>query len=555
MPVIYLDINDLNSLLGKEYSADDLVQRIPMIGADAGKPEGDTLPVEFFPDRPDMFSVEGAARALRYFLATDEELTGMELPEYPMTPSGITMTVDASVSAVRPFVVGAVIRNVVMSDPLIQSLMDHQEKLHLTLGRKRVKAAIGVHDLSPIDGPFCYTTASGDLSFIPLMKEREMTLTQILQRHEKGVAYAHILEGVEEYPIILDLAQQVLSFPPIINGKLTTVEEDTTDIFIDVTGMELRPITLALNIICTAFAERGATIESIEIEYAEDHPQFPDGKLTVPDLDWKDRTVPVAALNELLTTTLSAEEWVLPFKRMTMKAEPADGGTLLKVSYPAYRADILHDWDIFEDAAIGFGYDNIPAIPPKIQTTGEPLGIVNGIRKFQRTLVGLGYSEVKTLTLTGERDGYLSMGLPLPTTDIEVHNPITEDHTRLRTSLIPSLMGILRANRHRDLPQRIMEPGIIVQENGNSWMGAGVCIHSKAGFTEMKSVVETFLPTFGKEFTIQPGDHPAFVPGRYAEIHLDEKIGYFGELHPETITSFSLEYPVIGFEISLRSLL
>ena len=556
MPVINLTIHDLNSLMGREYPLDDLVNRIPMIGADTGQPDGTTLPVEFFPDRPDMFSVEGAARALRFFLASDEELTGMELPTYPVTPSGITMTVDGSVGAVRPFVVGAVIRDIEMSDDLIQSLMDHQEKLHLTLGRKRVKAAIGVHDLAPVRGPFRYTTAPGDLSFVPLMRERDMTLTEILRGHEKGMAYAHILHGVRDYPVILDRDRQVLSFPPIINGRLTQVREETTDLFIDVTGMELRPITLALNILCTAFAERGGAIRSIDIAYAPDHPRFPNGRLTVPDLGRIERTLSVDALNHLLTTSLPPRGWVLPFKRMGMKAEPDPvDPDVLRVYYPAYRADILHDWDLFEDAAIGFGYENIPAIQPAARTTGAPLPVLRTIRKFQRVLTGLGYSEVKTLTLTGERDSYTAMGLPPEGNDVVVLNPVTGDHTRLRTSLLPSLLGILRANRHRDLPQRIMEAGIVVNGNeGSRWNGAGVCIHSRAGFTEMKSLMVTMLPALGIDVvssTFKPGDHPSFVHGRCAEIHAPGPVGHFGELHPRTITAFSLEYPVIGFELSL----
>lgn len=548
MPVINLDINDLNSLLGKDYPVDDLVSRIPMIGADAGSPEGVCLPVEFFPDRPDMFSVEGAARALRYFLASDEELEGMPLPDYPVRDSGITMKVDPSVAGVRPFVVGAVIRNVTMTDPLIQSLMDHQEKLHLTIGRKRVKAAIGVHDLSRVKGPFTYTTASGDFSFVPLTKDREMSLTQILQRHEKGVAYAHILEGTDTYPIILDRDQNVLSFPPIINGQLTSVEEDTTDIFIDVTGMELRPISLALNIISTAFAERGADIESMDITYDV------GGRLTTPDLGWRERNISVQDMNSLLNTSLSADEWVLPFKRMTLEAEPAGGGANLRIRYPAYRADILHDWDIYEDAAVGYGYDRIRAVSPAVQSTGAPLPIVPLVRKFQRTLMGLGFSEVKTLTLTGEREGYGNMDLPLPENDILLHNPITQDHTRLRSSLIPSLLSILKANRHRDLPQRIMEPGIVVEDGRNRWKGAGVIIHPRAGFTEMKSIIQSMLPAFGREFTLSRVDHPSFIHGRCARIILDDAIGYFGELQPKVISSFSLEHPVLAFELSLESL-
>ncbi len=556
MPVINLDINDLNSLLGKEYPVDELIQRIPMIGADAGKPDGGILPVEFFPDRPDMFSVEGAARALRYFLASDDDLKNMPFPEYRVKDSGITMTVDPSVGEVRPHVVGAVIRNVIMTDPLIQSLMDHQEKLHLTIGRKRVKAAIGVHDISQVNGPFIYTTTSPDFSFVPLMKDREMTLSQILDYHEKGIAYKHILDGKERYPLILDRDQNVLSFPPIINGQLTSVEEDTTDIFIDVTGMELRPISLALNIIATAFAERGAEIESITIVYDEGHPQFGGKSLVTPDLEWKERTVPVSDLNQLLNTDLSAEQWFLPFKRMSMMAESLHGGTSLRISYPSYRADILHDWDIFEDAAVGYGYDRILAAPPAVQSTGAPLPAIRTIRKFQRTMMGLGFSEVKTLTLTGEQEGYANMDLDLPVNDILIHNPITEDHTRLRSSLLPSLLSILKANRHRDLPQRIEEPGIVVEDGLNRWKGAGVVIHSKAGFTEMKSTILSLLPAFGKDFTLSPGNHPSFVTGRYAEINIaeGEVVGYFGELHPKVISAFSLEYPVIGFEISLDSL-
>lgn len=557
MPVINIDIPDLTSLLGREYPMDELLAGIPMIGADAGIPAGDTLPVEFFPDRPDMFSVEGAARALRYFLCSPEELEGMELPNYTVTPSGITMTVDASVGDVRPFVVGTVIRNVEMSDPLIQSLMDHQEKLHLSIGRKRMKAAIGVHDLSNVTGPFRYTTADPDHSFIPLMRNSEMTLRDILDHHEKGIAYKHILEGREHYPIITDRDQQVLSFPPIINGELTVVREDTTDIFIEVTGMELRPITLALNILATAFAERGASIESIEITYDTTHPQFGGNTIVVPDLTWKEIVISVDGMNRLLNTSLTAGGWVLPLKRMGLEAEIPTGTASdeMMVRYPAYRADILHEWDIYEDAAIGFGYDNIAQMTPRDQSTGKSLPIIPFIRKFQRTMVGLGYAEVKSLTLVGEKEGFENMGLPLPESATIIRNPITDDHTRLRSSLLPLLLSILRANRHRDLPQRIFEPGIVVEEGRNTWKGAGLAIHSKAGFTEMKSTILSLLPAFGKDPGIRVGDHPSFVPGRCADILVEGKcIGQFGELHPEVISAFELEYPVIAFELSLEDL-
>jgi len=319
--------------------------------------------------------------------------------------------------------------------------------------------------------------------------------------------------------------------------------------------MELRPITLALNILTTAFAERGASIESIKITYDKEHPLAGGLELTLPDLSWKEITIPVDELNTLLNTSLPASEWIVPFKRMTLKAEVIDDGKKLLIRYPAYRADILHIWDIFEDAAIGYGYNNIPADLSKVQTTGTPHSIIPLVRRFQRALTGEGFSEVKTLTLTGEKDSYFNMAIPTPDDDVLIHNPITEDHTRLRTSLIPGLLSILRANRHRELPQMIFEPGIVVEKNVNVWKGAGVAIHSKAGFTEMKSKILSFLPAFGIEYSIASQDHPSFVPGRCASIVVDNNVvGNFGELHPGVVSIFELEYPVIAFEFDLGSL-
>jgi len=552
MPVINLNITELNSLIGKEYPVNELVEKIPMIGADVGEPDGDILPVEFFPDRPDMFSVEGAARALRYFLASEEELREMPLPDYHISPSGIKIHVDRSMSEVRPFVVGAVVRGVKMTDELIRSLMDHQEKLHLSIGRRRVKAAIGVHDISKVEWPFTYTTREPDFSFIPLMKDREMTLEEILNVHEKGIAYRCILEGRKNYPLILDNKGRVLSFPPIINGVLTAVNEGTTDVFIDVTGMEMAPINLALNIFTTALAERGGKIESVEVEYEQGHPDAGGKTCITPDLSWGEMKVPIPEMNRLLNTHIPAKDWILPLKRMTLRAA-TQGENVISVAYPPYRGDILHVWDIFEDAAIGLGYDRIPDAAPKSVTTGLPLSIIPTLRRFQRAMVGLGFSEVKALTLTGEKDGYLRMRLPVPEDDILILNPVTEDHTRLRTSLLPGLLSILTANKHRDLPQRLFEAGIVVKNGKNHYMGGGVIIHSKTGFTDIKSTVISMLLSFGKEAEFRPLSHPSFIAGRCAVIIIDEsEIGYFGELHPEAITNFQIEYPVAGFEMELE---
>ena len=108
-------------------------------------------------------------------------------------------------------------------DQFIQSLMDHQEKLHLSLGRRRKFSSIGVHDLSTLSPPFRVVTVPGSHSFVPLAMKEKMAIDNILTEHTKVIEYAHLMDNLEVYPVILDSNDEILSFPPIINGEHTTV--------------------------------------------------------------------------------------------------------------------------------------------------------------------------------------------------------------------------------------------------------------------------------------------------------------------------------------------
>src|SRR5690606_7489345 len=136
--------------------------------------------------------------------------------------------------------------------------------------------------------------------FVPLDFEESLSMEEILKRHPKGVSYASILEGFDRYPLITDANGNVLSFPPIINGELTRVRDDTRDLFIDVTGTD--PVVYkALNIVVCALAERGGRIEAVRVER-------PEGSLVLPDLSparWK---VDVEEARSLIGFDLSAEE-------------------------------------------------------------------------------------------------------------------------------------------------------------------------------------------------------------------------------------------------------
>ncbi len=541
MAVITLSYRDLVGLIRQDISQEELLAMLPMLGSDIDSVEGDVMNVEFFPNRPDLYSVEGVARALRGFIGKE---TG--LARYPVEPTDNVLKVDPSVAEIRPFIVAGIVRNVAMTDELIASLMEAQEKLHLTLGRKRKKVAIGVHDMAKLKFPFTYKAVEPkSLRFAPLGYTMEMDMAEILARHEKGVEYASILEGKPRYPVIVDADGKVLSFPPIINGNITTVTESTTDLFLDLTGTDLNTLKVALNIIATLLAERGGRIESVKVLY-------PDSEMVLPDLAPRIRTLSVLETNALLGTEYSGELMAEHLRRMRFGAEAS--GSNVKVQIPGYRGDIIHSVDLMEDIAISAGFNNIATTLPKSITFGveRPLEVLsNNARKL---MMGHAYLEVKSLALSCEKEQFQMMQRPESDDLVKIQNPIADYLTCVRVTLTPSMFIFLKANKHRELPQNIFEVGSIVSGTRTIRHLAALSMHSKASFTEMKSLVQTILRDLNMKATFGQCEDPAFIPGRSAAILVSGKpIGSFGEYHPQVLENFELGYPVSGFEIVLET--
>ncbi len=543
MAVINLDYHDLIYLLGKEIPLDEILARVPLMGSDIDSVEGDDINIEFFPNRPDLYSVEGIARALRGFFELEPGLA-----KYEVQKSGIVLEVDPSVTEVRPFIVSALVKDVVIDDTLIKSLMEIQEKLHLTLGRKRKKLAIGVHDYRNIEPPFVYKAVKPDeVRFIPLQHYEEMNLQEILERHEKGMDYAWTLEDFDRYPIILDSKGQVLSFPPIINGVVTTVTEATNDVFLDMTGSDFDTLNVALNIVVTMLAERGGKIFSVDVKY-------PDNTYTLPDLAPTIRKLEPAYANRILGSNFSAEEMVAMLQKMRHGARV--DGDFISVEVPAYRNDVIHPIDLVEDIQIAAGYENIQPVLPKVSTIGVERDIESFTGKVRNLMVGHGFFETKGYTLSSEYLQFEKLRKNEPESYTKVLNPITEDMTCLRISAIPTLLDALKANQHRDLPQSIFEVGDVIIGRENRRVLAAMNIHPKASYTEVKSLLQSLMGALAVDFSLTSCNEESYIPGRCADIVVGGKvIGNFGELHPEVIQNFDLEYPVWGLEIFLEKLM
>ena len=547
MPVITFKYEDLKDL-GIDMEKDELIDTLPMMSSDIEDFDDEEIKVEFFPNRPDNLSVEGVARSFKGFIGQE---TG--LPDYKVVPSNEEVIVEAEVAEIRPYIAFAKIDNVDFTGDKLKYIMDFQENLHWVIGRDRKKVAIGIHNADVVNAPFKYiATPKNANAFVPLEKDSEMTPDEILTEHDKGKDYAHLIENFDKYPLILDKDDQVLSMPPIINGELTKIKEDTHNIIVDVTGTDERAVNQALNIICSSFAEVGGQIKSMEVKYE-------DKTIISPDLTPQEMNVHVDTANELIGgTELTAEDIKGLLEKARFDAEILNDNEV-KAIIPAYRVDILHEVDIVENIAVQYHINAIEAELPNINTVAYENNWFRAESTIREVMVGMGFQEVMSLMLTSEDAHYTKMNQE-EKPHVQVAKPITIDRTMIRTSLINSLMEFLEDNKHEDLPQKIFEIGDVLyldetKENKtvSSKKLAGLICHSTANFTEIKSVVTSILSNLGYSMEISDSENRTFIEGRAADVAgeaLNGRIeGFFGEVSPEVISNFTLEYPVIAFEI------
>ncbi|MCD6446393.1 phenylalanine--tRNA ligase subunit beta [Candidatus Bathyarchaeota archaeon] len=551
MPVITLQKDRFSKFVGRSLTVDEMVKWLPWLGVDIEEVGENYVKIEFNPNRVDFSSYAGVARAFQGLIGWK-----VGMPEYKVYKGTIKLEVDASVNQVRPYMLSAVVKDINLDEENVKEIMEMQEDLHWGVGRDRKKAAIGVHNFDVVKPPFKYLAADPDnVRFVPLGKREKMTLREILEKHEKGIAYKHLIEWSPKYPLFIDADGNVLSMPPIINGELTKVTSETRNLLLDVTGPDFKAVKQALNVLVTALADMGGKIETVQVEY-------PDKTITSPDLTPQKMTLNSSYVNELLGLKLSSRKIVEYLRKCRLNAEENVDGKI-NVEIPAYRIDILHEVDLVEEVAIGYGYYRLKPSKPKTVTTGslhEATRLSNVIREI---LVGLGFTEVMNFTLINSEVQYEKMRKK-PEKTVKLANPSSSEYDVARTSLLPSLMKNLMDNKHESFPQKIFEVSDVIKVNEKMECRterqlhlAGVSSHSTANFSEIKSTVEALLKNLGlKGWKIKPFKDSSFIDGRTAAITIKNmRIGVLGEIHPEVITNFELENPVCGFELNLEPFL
>ena len=595
MPVVSIATSTLKRLIGKSLGRDELVTALEQLGnnvegtasvtsfrceacgqvtdvlehedfnntcewcgskslVETGTAEA--IRISLLPVRPDMFDAAGLARALRGYLGIE---TG--LPVYRMEPSGLACRVQPGLEDIRPHIVCCVVRGLSMDDETVKTVMKMQENLHWALGRNRRRASFGVYDLDTVEPDFEYSSVVPDgVRFVPLFGMpdgmRAATPKEILEQHPKGVGYKHLLAAFHRYPLLSDSGGKVLSMPPIINSEETRVTPRTRNLFVDVTGPDKNAIVRTLAVIASGLADIGGKVETVQVIY-------PDGtRETTPDLRPQTATVDPAAVEKLIGVKVPDMPAVLG--RMRYGAEMKNGR--LSVQIPAYRSDIMHEWDIFEDVAIGYGYHNIkPALVPSM-TVGAHQPVEELATTARRVMTGLGFLEVMTQTLTNVTEHYEMLGRPLPVASVRLENEISVEQTMLREQLVTGLLTTFRANTTREMPQSIFEAGDCLeldaaQETGvrtQRKLAAGIA-GPRAGYTDAKQALEALAREFGLNLRFEAAERAPFIPGRSGRVFgqgpAELEWGIVGEVHPEVLSRFGITQPVSLFEVDLSALL
>ena len=542
MPVVALRYSRLASLVGGGVGKRRLRDTLPFLGLDIESESGDAVRVEYSPNRPDYSTEYGISLGLQGLTGTATGLYGLDIRS-----SGYRLRARRAVLGVRPFVSCIAAEGGRVDDNLIRQLMAMQEDLHAGLGRGRRRASIGVHDIGKVRFPLEYSTVPRDRSFVPLHSGVEQPVSSILAESEVGRSYGRLLEGHERVPAIMDARGEIVSLPPVINSAMTTVDAETEGLLVEVTGLGSDVVNVVAVLAATLQAA-GFGLARVEVEGAGN---------STPQLQNRDLLLDVGLANATLGTSMSAAEAALSLERCRLGA--VDEGGRIRCTVPPHRFDILGEMDLVEEVALGYGIERLSPVlsPPRV--LGERDAGLDTLKGAAGAMVGLGYFEALSSSLTSRGILYDTPGRD-PSGILGVMGSKSREHTILRDAILPGLLDSLSRNVHEPYPQRLFEIGTVFLRSADAPHGIAertrmACVDASrdASFSGIKSVLQAALRATGGCCSTLPVSCPPFWDGRTARIVLGGRdCGYLGEIDQNLVDRLKIRVPVAAFEVDLE---
>ena len=473
-------------------------------------------------------------------------------------------------SQIRPYFSCAILRNIKFTKARYESFIALQDKLHANLARQRTLVAIGTHDLDTIEGPFTYEALPPEqIEFAPLNQTKSMNAKQMMEFYEKDKhlsRYLHIIRDSPVYPIIYDKNRTVLSMPPIINSNHSKITLETKNVFIDITATDKTKLEIVNQMIVSMFSQYCAepfTIEPVKII----SPHNGESRET-PDLTPRSSQAQVSYINSVCGLSLQPQEICDLLKKMCYHAKPSATEDLLDVDIPPTRADVLHQADIMEDAAIAYGFNNLERKFSSATTSigaALPINRLADIVRLEAAMAG--WSEVLPLILCSHDENYAWLNRKDDGLAIRLQNPKTAEYQIVRTSLLPGLLKTIRENKHHSVPMKVFEVSEVglkdlsAERKSRNERRFAACWYGKSsGFEVVHGLLDRVMLMLKSAFItkedgmsnaglkgywIEELDDPTFFAGHAAAIYLKvgdkpQKIGSFGIMHPTVLKHFEL---------------
>ncbi|SCV99728.1 LAFE_0B01200g1_1 [Lachancea fermentati] len=590
MPTVSVDKQQLFDLIGKNYETQEFDELCFDFGVELDEDtteealknnEDPELKIEIGANRYDLLCIEGIAQSLNEYLGRSEA------PQYKVSKPTTKLYIEPSTEQIRPYAAAAILRNITFNQKSYDSFIALQDKLHSNICRNRSLVAVGTHDFDTIQGPFHYRALPpNDFKFVPLNQTKEMTGAQIVELYKQPEQknnlgrFVHIIEDSPVYPVIFDSNDTVCSLPPLINSEHSKISLDTKNVFIEVTAIDKTKVEIVLNQLVAMFSRYCAEPFSIEpVEIVSEH----NGQSRVtPDVSPRHMDVSAKYINSCLGLELSREEICGYIKRLSLQGSPSpEDKDIIKVEIPITRPDILHPCDIVEDAAVGYGYNNLPKREKLSDANfvASPLPINRVSDIFRIASSQASWLEVLPLTLCSHDENFKFLRLEDDNTQVvKLANPKTLEYQVVRTTLLPGILKTVKENRKHSLPIKVFETGDVVFKDAklerkafNERHWAAIYVGKNSGFEIIQGllgkIMQTFrtqwLPEYGKNsssrgYWIEEDESLAtYFPGRGAKVMFRakegeeaKKIGHLGVLHPEVMNNFDIPFAASYVELN-----
>ena len=381
--------------------------------------------------------------------------------------------------------------------------------------------------------------------------------------------------------------QVVESLAGIMGGDSTSVTDDTQNIYIEAAfwwpeAVAGRSRRFNFSTDAGHRFERGVdpseTVEHIEritqlvLDICGGQPgPMDDQQLNMPVR--KPVALRVARASKVIGMPVTAAQCLDAFKRLGLPAAESNG--VITVTPPPYRFDITIEEDLIEEVVRMVGFDNLPTslpiapIAPQVRSESQ-----KGRFAVRHALAGLGYQETINFSFVEQRWEKELAGNENP---IKLLNPITSQLSVMRSSLLGSLLQILKHNLDRKASRvRIFELGRVFMRDASvktsdtqvagieqplriAGLAFGGAVQRQwsakdaaVDFFDVKGDVESLLAPL--QATFVASEHPAMHPGRCAKVMVNDKdIGVIGELHPRWKQGYELPQAPVLFELDLAA--